>query len=520
MSPPDPFSARRRTATGVVVALGLAASPAAADKFRDVAPTADGGAWLARDAELWRIAPDASMTRLTVPVTSPLHGVATAGDSLWVLGTDAVARRVGTGDWRTVSLPEATEPYDLYPLGPAVMAAVSPERLLVLRACNDSKWDDCTEAFVVDGDRVSVSHRFDWTVGPVASDGVGGAWAIARNRDRGRGYVHFDGTTWRSWTQNGSPIAGIPTSRATGVVPEWIAGADATGFVGADDHSMYWIDRDGAIAKIVHHNARRRGRNEAACALTVDAAATVVWGDAHAQGSDPTSPVVIRYDHATGNALATDEVDTPGWWESEHDGWTPALRCAHAAGVTWIVAADAAFRRGRDGWRSFVSAEVACSAGGATQRLWSAPLSLGVDVGDDDTSFAWGIRPEVVFTPNRSRPSYGLGLYAELTRADDATFLGGGLTGILYGGALAAAVSVGATQRFADGDRHTQLVVSTFLGMRRAALMELPGLDTPIGIRIDVRPATDDVPGTVAVLASLDLVAVVLVGAAFGAVLP
>ncbi len=497
------------------IAVTVTASTAAA-WYQGVAPTADGGAWITADGYAIRIDPDGTHHNIEVPVGRTLGALAASGDTVWALGRAGLALRVGGQPWRLVSLPPANARDGEYVAYRGTLTPLGGERILAMRRCYVGGWTHCTHAFVVDGDRVTASNVFNWEIGEPTADGRGGAWAPARHGKHLRGYVRFDGTTWTSWTDREIPIQGMQSAGASAANPTHVVVAADNALIGLDADRLLWIASTGVVT---HRTAvvGDAARDEVLCTIPDRSEISIVFGARSDQVRTP-APLVVRVDARTGARLGSGEIEPPMWWERRHHDGTAPLRCGAAGGTAWIVSRDAVFRRVGDGdWETAAEHDVSDDELAVTRQVWSLPFAIGGDVDDADTQLALGIRPEVIVVPNRLHPRYGLGAYAELSRADGGTVAGAGLTAALYGRRFGTALSVGFAGRFEQGDAHRQLVFSAFVGRR--APSEIEFLDTPFGLRVDVRPGTSDVPATVSVMASIDLFTVMLMGVAFGAVI-
>jgi hypothetical protein len=449
-------------------------------------------------------------TTVAQPVASPLVGVAAVGETVWVIGARGFAARTGSGAWRTGDLPEATNDYNMYALSPAVLAPLGGGRLLILRAVAG----DGTEVFVLDGDQIAATAKFDWKIGPAVTDGRGGAWAIATrgySTQEKSAYVHFDGTAWRSWSFDGLAIDGMADAGKSAAFPHWLVAAQDGGFVGIDRYNLWFIAADGSVTRNLSMSFEESFRNDPLCA-TADRRLDIVVGQFRSEWRDPrpTAPILVRFDRVGGARLDKLEAQVPRWWKREHESSTPWLRCSASGGVTWILAPDAAFRRDHERWTTITSRGAEAEAPPATQVMISMPLGAG---GSSGPNGAVSLRPELIVAPNRTRPSWGLGAFGELARAGDATFVGGGATGVLYGRSVGTALSFGVDARLGDGRTKPQLVFSGFVGFRGTHGLDLAPLEAPFGVRFDVRPATSEAPATFSVMLSLDtLASAVVVG--------
>jgi hypothetical protein len=148
------------------------------------------------------------------------------------------------------------------------------------------------------------------------------------------------------------------------------------------------------------------------------------------------------------------------------------------------------------------------------QPVFSAPLLFGVDAslasGTTATGFYFGWRPELLATWTRSRKlGFGIGPYANVidSTGTSQVWLGGGLSLVGYFGKLGVGISGGADCAWLNSVPSAVPVIGGFVGFRM--IQEL-AFDLPFGVRVDVRPATDVVPLSIAVSAQVDIPGAIL----------
>jgi hypothetical protein len=498
----------------VVVALGAsahAAPPSAA--FLDVAATADGGAWLLVRTEnatdIWRVSPDGGAAAISAPEKIEAIAVAPDDDTLWALRADRVLHRDAKSAWASIPLGDAAVPPEsrgqtLTPLG--------HDRVLVLRRC--ASGNDCAEAYVVDASHESAIATFDWRVGPAVADGRGGAWAMISHGvsvNETVGFAHLGETGWEAWRFNGNPVAGMTDRGNTPVAPKAIAPGRDGGFVGIMDQALVEVGADGQRRLSVPIGLHESFANQPLGLARVGDHYAIAFGTSYGTSDDDAhdpAPVVATVALAAGAPTHTERAALPSWWRRTYARGTPPVRISGAGGTLWIMASDLVAFHAHD-WQTVVASPAAAAdAPSRVAVLLSLPADLGVGHTDGSTGLAIGVRPEVIFTPNVAHPRYGLGVFGELAHEPNLTPYGGGVTLVGYLGPLfGVAASVGVDRVHGD----PQLVYSGFVGIR-TRLQDLP-FDIPLGLRIDVRPATAQVPGSVMVSASIDVVASALIAA-------
>jgi hypothetical protein len=253
--------------------------------------------------------------------------------------------------------------------------------------------------------------------------------------------------------------------------------------------------------------AKHHWSNEVHAILPAAADVTVITGEPGfgiQDAQDDVSPVVRRMAW-TGAELGVERVPTPAWWQADHSTGTPHLRAHAGGGTLWIVSPTAIFYR-TDDWHTIAAPGASERATAPVMPLVSVPMNFGVARVGSESDFALGIRPEVILAPNRLHPKWGIGAFGELTKIADHTTLGGGVTAVRYGRALAMAASVGADAVYVAGDAHAQPVISVFLGAR--PVIDVAPIDLPYGIRLDARVGTATLPGTVTVSLAIDAIGV------------
>ena len=132
-----------------------------------------------------------------------------------------------------------------------------------------------------------------------------------------------------------------------------------------------------------------------------------------------------------------------------------------------------------------------------------------------DDGAALLLRPELILAADSVHPAAGIGPYLELVSirapselGDHATLAGGGITAVLYSrGGLAVAGSLGVDVVGLGRGWHPQLAASLFVGFRTS---EIGAVDLPIGLRVEHRPGTDQLPATTIAALSVDVVGIAL----------
>jgi len=532
------------------------ASPPRITQFRDIAASADGGAWLLgethtagvgeqpRQSSIWRVAPRSRNGHESAPVdigapALAMRAIALSSfdDSLWVVAKDAVLQRQPGGAFATLALATSEDDATIYGATSAFIVPFARKRATIFRPCNPSP---CTEVLIVDfEDKTVRQSRIDgWLVGPGVSDDQGGVWALVEilphydNHQRAdTGYAHFTGSSWDVWTSDASAVPGMQLRGKTTITSRWSSGIARDGnggFVAANDHELFFVDARGSLASTETIPQPAAGyANALGSNATLDVVrdegegAWVVVGGHPYFGSDTSidpSPA-LRTLRRADRTWRVETAQTPGWWRRAHDASTPRARAASGGGVLWVLTYDALFRRVDGTWDTYpASGGREGQHDSVVQPLFSLPLNLGYAARNGYRGgFAIGVRPELLLAPQTRPIPYGLGIFAEI--ATDAglpareTLLGGGVTANLYeGDVLGLAASAGADARWSAGVATVQPVFSVFGGFRGCKLM-CP-FDAPFGLRLDIRPAEGAAPMTTTLLASLDMPAFVALDAA------
>ena len=489
--------------------------------FRDAAIMADGTLWLAVEQqvrtrfvysqppptfELLERTPTGRSRRIAVPDPHPISALAASpfDDSVWIVTSATVLRRDRTGGWDHVALPERPRDSKWYGGARAVITPISASRALAFRGCAHN----CTDVFDVDLDARTVStSNFDAAVGPAVSDGRGGAWALVADEHHKhltkRAYARFGPTGWESWSDHGRElvIAGMRARGGVADVPSHVA-ASPPGLVGVGD-SLLWINADGRVigGPEVPTNGFRWTNDVIAITRLGNEIAVVygISGFGIDDAPDEVSPVV-RWFSPTGQPLRDERVPTPRWWRTRYTSSTPELRAIAAGERMCLVGEAAMFCRVQGSWRTIAGDGQEESSPRSVRALVSVPVGLGYARIDGDGGLGIALRPEVIVVANRQRPPVGIGAFLELVGYGDTRVLGGGLTLANY---PLPALSFGADAVFVDGEMHPQLVISGFLGFRSNEDLIGP-FDFPVGLRVDVRPSTSHVPGSVVTSLSID----------------
>jgi hypothetical protein len=508
--------------TLMVVPVPASAQVPASTQFLAVSAIPGGGAWLLVEEcsaaqtwttrgcgrRLWRVAPDGSYVFESFPAPSPMRTL--AGDSrdrsLWVVTDVAVLRRDAAGAWTSISVPAATA-LDGHR---AEITAIGENRALVLRSCPDVQ-DHCTDAFQVDAvSRTATATRLMAWVTSAVPDGRGGAWArtFMSEQQHGlpiRGYAHLTASGWESWNNAAERIEGaIPRGR-TRAIPEVLA-TNEPGFVGSDGFRMWSVDENGgATLRVEDNSGPFRNIREPRALISSGHDVFLIDGTSYDldEHGDP-SPVIRRFVASTGQQLSVERVDVPRWWRAKHDKRTPEIRGSATDTTLWLVTWDMLFWRDR-GWHMLAATGASDAPPRALQALVSLPLGVGYTSGKGRGGVAFGFRPEVIVGPKGDPPLLGIGVFFEAQRGqhDDRLF-GGGATVVAYSNPFAAAFSLGVDSHHAGDVSGTQFVVSGFLGFR--SYLDMAPFDLPIGLRLDVRPARGELPQTVTIGLSSDVV--------------
>ncbi|MFT3699832.1 MAG: hypothetical protein QM831_42200 [Kofleriaceae bacterium] len=465
----------------IVIALCGAAR---AEQFDEVVANQDGGAWVSSSDHLRHISPSGEITVEPVKLDAIAIG---PDDSLWAVSGTRVMHRRSTG-WSTSELPAAAP-------GPVRLAVTATNQVVIARQCpdrNDGHFARrCTEVRVVGQDPIAL----EGDVEALVADAKGGAWiALVFDVEHGtlpsirrRAFHHFDGAHWSP----AQPLGEDPTSLAP----------FGDGVIGASGNDLFTLayDADGNLTKT------DRGRTWPGLAIAVTSRATVVTGMTSACGlcqheHDDCTPSLVTDTHV-------ELVPVPGWWRRAQVSCPARIRVAHAGDHLWLVTPQAIFHRDPFGWHTIEADRARDDLNPLTRQAFSLQGTLGGGNG----GFAYGLRPELIFTRDVIHPTWGVGPYLELGKNSDF-YAGGGITVVHYWRELAASASLGIAGVDHTGF-HPQPVGSLFFGFRAFWDTDLP-LDAPIGIRVDFRPATGPVPMTVTASLSFDLPSVALL---FGA---
>ena len=489
------------------IALAIAAMGAAPAQtvFTDVAATPDGGAWLlvtrSDGTELRRLDRDGVAT--TVEAPAELQALATdPTGTLWVIAADRVARRDASGTWTAAMLatPVRDQPL-MYATRSQALTPFDADHAIVVRPCGVEP--GCSQSYVVDlaAHTAGEATRFDWYLGPPVADGRGGAWVtLSHGKTSFGGYAHFAQGAWTSWTLGAAPCAGMTNGGATRAMPQALAPASDGGVVGVTRDALVDIAEDGHVRRTQPVTAGASFSNEPVGLAQRGDRFTVLYVNPVSDFTNPRDPtprlVTTGFPPHTGRDASSPP--TPRWWRRRHEDYgTPPTTISGAGGALWVVDPYAVYGHA-DGWHVLAADRAAVEAGFGPSTLTLA--SLPINLGGDLDGAAVGVRPELVVVPwNRSHPGFGFGAFAELARLPGHTVAGGGLTLVGYQGGVGFAASVGADWVSA----HPQLVVSGFVGAR--SQHDDTSLDMPVGLRLDARPGTTALPGTLTISASFDL---------------
>jgi hypothetical protein len=160
-----------------------------------------------------------------------------------------------------------------------------------------------------------------------------------------------------------------------------------------------------------------------------------------------------------------------------------------------------------------IAAVVTAGRIASAEPLVSLPIDLGLATRlSAPNGASIGFRPEVIDAFDAGLNRYGVGGYGEAVIARGLPSLekvfGAGVTGVLYGDMFAIAVSAGGDAVDSSGALHPQLAFSFFFGLRAGeAHRDEPPFETPLGFRLDARPGTSAIPGSVTFSAVVDTVA-------------
>jgi hypothetical protein len=489
-----------RTALALAVLARIAAADSSIVTFLQVAPSRDGGAWLlvrAESGELRRVAPDGTMGVVTAPTDRAIRAIATSrfDDSLWVVTDGPVLQRTANGAWRRILLPPEGEWAPWFGRTSALVTPIAPDRAVVFRGCGDA----CTDVFAIAEGASADARRFAVRLGPASADGSGGLWAVIAG-----GYAHLHDGRWDAWADGAIDRM---TMHRPEIAASAIAGDGRGGAIAANDDELATIGADGSVTSrgsIASPHAPHATR-----AVIASGDEALVITEVARHDEDP-SPSIHHIALAGFHERRVERVSTGPRWRAEH-GWGADIDAATAGSTLWILSGDAVFYGSDDAWHTI---------GGPHEEprhklLVSAPLDVGLATRPSAANGkSFGLRPEMIVTFDRVHyPIYGFGPYAEAVVADgehvEGVF-GAGVTGIVYGDMWAVALSMGVDARYSNGTTHPQLAASAFIGLRE---YNMHLFDAPFGLRIDARPGTSDVPGSVTFSLAIDPVWFVGLGA-------
>jgi hypothetical protein len=509
------FTVRARHPLVLVFVLVLFARAAiAADWYLDVQPADAGGAWLLVEASSHRtvrhVTRGGAQTDVVVPGQAAIRAIASSAfdGSLWVATTDGIMQRTAGGEWRTIAMPHFDHFARWFGTTGDVLAPIGRDRVVLMRGCDY----DCTDVTTADAVAGTLeTTRLAAQVGPAVTDGRGGLWAVVRKSSghAPMGYAHLDDRAWRIWTDVDKKLEGFAAQYNTAQLPAAIVPDGHGGAIGATREDLVAIDPTGEVRRLGAISRNHESHCDDTLGLAINDAGELDEIDGvhfYADRDDlDTSPVVRHF--SQGREKAVRRAPTSIAWRAANENGTPDVRVARSGDTLWIAAGTAVFSLTGRSWHV-----IGGGRGAALQKLVSVPMQIGSLRADAGNAAAIGLRPELMFAPNRSRPSRALGVYLELATANiqpaRATFLGGGLTYASYSHGFGAALSAGCDAAITHGEAHPQLVFSGFLGIRGVSNLQVPPFEMPIRLRLDVRPATSDVPGTAMVSLSIDTIGV------------
>ncbi len=511
-----------RIIVAIAVLVGVAeAGPTRAAVYSGLVANRDGSAWVLRGEptsndkltfSLHRIV-DRAFVLENVPTSSRLEQIAGTDDgALWVLTADSALVRTPNGEWRELAVLDV----ERSDIERRHIVPISGDRAIVLRTCFH-----CTDMWIVDVKTGAVDGptRVGFSAETAVPDGQGGLWAIVPMRQFDEpgtvrvglgGYAHFANGTWEAWTTSPDPIDGIPTLHHTDVDPTLLASDGRGGALVIRDDEVVAIDPAGNLTKRGWIMSRDYLETRSLKALIAigDGALLVTGRDARTwtENIDPT-PVLRWFDATAARERHAERLSTTSAWRAAHEARTPAPWIAMAGDTLWLVMPEVIQMRVHGEWQTLeANPEPPVHFG----HMYSAPINIGYADRDRGLNgFSIGLRPEMMWQTDRNYDRFGFGGYLEGVIGDLGTgheaLLGGGLTLAAYGSTVGAALSVGADARYAAGEAHPQLVVSGFLGIR-STLLEDRKFESPFGLRLDVRPATRDVPGSATVSVAIDTI--------------
>ena len=419
-----------------------------------------------------------------------------------------VLLRDAGGSWRRLALPADAliEPGREWVMRGDEIEPLGRGRALVLRDCTANN-HICTRALLVDTARNRVTlRRFLFALGPASADGRGGVWvrfqqvAPLASQHVSYGFARLVATPGFAIDAVGLPAETRSSAGDTTFIPQALA-AIPTGFAAATgDGSLYLYDRAG-VQVTRRPQAPRDDAMRVADLCLLDDELVQIGRPAFAAGREEY-PLYVRRITATGSGPDL-EVPTPRWWRLVESRW---LRAVPSGRVLWIHSPEALFVRS-DRWHTV---EAVGAREGAERRValqrnppwtrstqFTLPINLGLARKDGDIALALAVRPEKLWQRGNDLRGLGIGLFTELgtvggPRRDSHAALGltVGASGQMYDVTLSAG---GELHRFAEEVR-PQAVLSAFAGWRYSAF----------GLRIDARPPTDALPGSVTVSAAID----------------
>jgi hypothetical protein len=451
-----------------------------------------------------------------VPTTSPLEQIAGADGALWVLTVDSLLWRAPDGHWREVGVP----PVEKGKIGRRHVVAVSGDRAIVLRTCYE-----CTDVWVVDAKTGAVDGptQIGVELYTAAPDGRGGLWAIVPKRQFNEGggmtrtalggYAHYANGTWEAWTTTPDPIAGLAALHHTHVDPTLIAGDGRGGALAIRQDEVVAIDPAGNLVNRgwIMSEHPETSHLEALIA-NGDGALLVTGRDATSVSETVDATPVVRWFAATkASESHTERLPTTAAWRGAHEVGTPVPWVAIAGDTLWLVMTDAIFVREHGDWHRL---EANPEPPLRFRQMYAVPIDVGYTSRHGaPNGISIGLRPELMWQTDRNYHRFGFGGYLEGVAGSLGTgaesLVGGGLTLAAYGTTIGGTLSIGADERYADGTAHPQLVVSGFVGAR-STLIEDKAFESPLGLRLDVRPGTRDVPGSVTASVAVDTIGLAL----------
>jgi hypothetical protein len=516
-----------RVLVAIVVLAGVAeARPM--KEYRGVVANLDGTAWVlvrnyhstgggdVDDSVVLHRVVDRALVPEQVPTRSILEGIAGRLDgSLWVLTTDSVLARASDGKWREVPVPAVEKGK----IGRRLVVPLSSDRAVVLRTCFE-----CSDVWTVDvkASTIEGPSRVGVEIYSAVPDGRGGLWAIVPKRqfnEKGGtvrtalgGYAHFVDGNWEAWTTTVDPIDGIAAIHHTDVDPVLLAGDGRGGALALRSDGVVAIDPAGHLVGRGWIMSRNESSWPEALIANGDGALLVTGRDPRSVSETVDATPVLHWFAATpASEVQTERLSTTAAWRAAHEIGTPRPWVATAGERVWIVMPDVIFVREHGEWHRL---DANPAAPLRFVQMYSVPIELGYATRHGAPNGASvGLRPELMWYSDRNYRRFGFGGYLEGVAADLGTgteaLVGGGLTIVGYGTDFGGGLSVGADARFADGTAHPQLVVSGYLGIH-STLIDDRGFDSPLGLRVDVRPGTREVPASVTASVAVDTIGLAL----------